>query len=175
MKGVEVMQDVNVIARYLVKSYEEYTQSNFEPSELKLQKLMYYVQKHSYALLGKKAFEGVFEGWTHGPVLRELRFFLEDGYTPLTATEENAISEDIKYVVGNVLSYYAEYEAWKLRNLSHEEYSWQQSRKGLHPDEPGKVPITDDDIIVDAQRLRLYDHEYDMYIDEFEDFEQEVM
>ena len=39
--------------------------------------------------------------------------------------------------------------------------------------EIGNREITPEDIIEDAKSIRLYDHVYDMYIDEFEDLNEE--
>lgn len=38
---------------------------------LKLQKLLYYVQAWSYGINKKPMFDGEFEAWIHGPVNRE--------------------------------------------------------------------------------------------------------
>ena len=39
---------------------------------LKLQKLLYYVQAWSYGINKKPMFDGEFEAWIHGPVNREI-------------------------------------------------------------------------------------------------------
>lgn len=154
------------IANYLINRYEKLTDSSFGNSELKLQKLMYYIQKHSYAFTGKPMFEEDFIGWVHGPVLRSLRHFFD-----LPNDRKNIIqlSEDEKYVIDNVIEEYGGFEPWKLRDISHSEKSWIKSRKNLNDDEKGERIIPKDDIIEDAKNIRLYDHIFDMYVDEFED------
>lgn len=69
------MATLKDLARYLVHSYEIFARSQFDHSELKLQKLMYFAQRESLALTGLPLFEEPFEGWIHGPVLPQLRFF----------------------------------------------------------------------------------------------------
>ncbi|MFY2152552.1 hypothetical protein ACOSZA_06315 [Mammaliicoccus sciuri] len=43
----------------------------------------------------------------------------------------------------------------------------------MNNNEMGNREITPEDIIEDAKCVRLYDHVYDMYIDEFEDLNEE--
>ena len=59
-------------------------------------------------------------------------------------------------------------------NLSHEELSWKNSRNGLNDSEVGNKIISKEDIKKDAEKVRVYDHQYDMYLDEFDDFNEEV-
>lgn len=49
----------------------------------------------------------------------------------------------------------------------------EKSRINLNNNEIGNREITPEDIIEDAKNIRLYDHVYDMYIDEFEDLNEE--
>ncbi|HDK8174624.1 TPA: hypothetical protein PT715_002740, partial [Staphylococcus aureus] len=50
---------------------------------------------------------------------------------------------------------------------------WLNSRKGLSANERGYRNLTIEDIKEDANKIRLYDYSYDMYIDEFEDLDEE--
>jgi len=49
----------------------------------------------------------------------------------------------------------------------------EKRRINLNNNEIGNREITPEDIIEDAKSIRLYDHVYDMYIDEFEDLNEE--
>lgn len=164
------MATVKDIASYLIYAYEKMTESKFEDGELKLQKLIYFAQRESIALTGEKLFNENIYGWVHGPVVEELRFFLEDNYEPY---EEDKLNVKEKYVIDNVLAQYSHYSAWYLRNLSHEEKCWKKARKGLLDNQPGYERIKDEDIFEDAKKVRIYDNLYDMYIDEFEDLNAE--
>jgi uncharacterized phage-associated protein len=165
------MSEVKKLAQYLVYAYEKYTSSHFENSELKLQKLMYLVQRESLALNGEVLFEEDIQGWVHGPVIPELRFFFENEYSAISLEELNELPESKKYIIDNVIDQYAKYETWSLRDLTHEEYSWRKSREGLNDTERGNNIIPVDNIKIDAQKVRQYDHLWGMYIDEFEDAE----
>lgn len=161
------------VAKYLIYAYEKVSNSRFETQELKLQKLMYFAQRESFALTGEELFPSDFEGWVHGPVLVELRYFFEEGYVPYNG-DSSALSETDKYIIESVINKYGQYDAWYLRDLSHEETSWQNSREGLEDGERGTKLISKDDIRKDAEKVRVYDHLYDMYLDEFDDFEEET-
>ena len=57
--------------------------------------------------------------------------------------------------------------------MSHKEVSWSKSRKGLLPGQRGSRTLDIEDIREDAQKVRPYDSLWDMYYDEFDDYEEE--
>ena len=46
------------------------------------------------------------------------------------------------------------------------------ARRGLGEKENGNRPLLLDDIREDAKKVRPYDHVWDMYYDEFDDFQE---
>ncbi|MCJ8008884.1 Panacea domain-containing protein [Lederbergia wuyishanensis] len=168
------MSEIRKLAQYLVYAYEKYTSSHFENSELKLQKMLYLAQRESLALYGETLYDEDIQGWVHGPVIPEIRFFFEDDYSPISTEEIEVLPEFKKYIIDNVIDQYAKYETWSLRDLTHEEYCWKKSREGLQDNEPGDKVISVDDIKVDAEKVRQYDHQWGMFLDEFEDDEGDV-
>lgn len=171
-KGGFKLKDVTLFARYLIHSYESYSRSLFENSEMKLQKLIYLAQRQSIALTGEILFQNDIQGWKHGPVVPELRYFLENGYTPY---EGEPLSETEKYIIDNVVNTYGMFEAWSLREMTHNELSWKNSRIGLNDEDSGCEVLKLEDIEKDAEKVRIFDHQYGMYLDEFEDFNEEVL
>lgn len=165
------MTKITEIAKYLIKSYEVNNNAEFEKSELKLQKLMYFAQREAIAITGEPLFEEQFEGWQYGPVLTDLRHYFEEDQSKITIN----LDETTKYIIDNTVTRYGKYEPWYIANLSHKETSWKNSRKGLSENEKGNNLIKLEDIKKDAENVRLYDHLYDMYIDEFEDADEENM
>lgn len=164
------MRNVKELASEMIKRYEKITKSNFGTSELKLQKLMYFLQRQSLALTGERLFEEEFIGWVHGPVLEDLRFFLEEP----SNQKESDLNENEKYLIDSIIAEYGKYSPWELREKTHEEISWINSRVGLAETESGYSSLKLSDIKKDAEKVRVYDPVYDMYIDEFEDIECEV-
>lgn len=162
------------VAQYLIYAYERFSNSRFETQELKLQKLMYFAQRESFALTGKELFQDDFEGWVHGLVLTSLRGFFEENYEPYDISK-STLCETEKYIIESVIRQYGRYDAWYLRNMSHGEQSWLNSRVGLTDNQIGNKIISKDDIKKDSEKVRIYDYQYDMYLDEFDDFEGEVL
>ena len=152
------------VAKYVLCKYKEI--SNEKLDEMKLHKLLYLIQRESFAIRNQKAFDGDFEGWKYGPVCKEVRnaFFAGEIFVPTTD-----ISYDVKYIANNVIIEYGALASWKLSELSHKECSWINARRGLSSDENGTTLLKIDDIKNDAAKVRPYDHLWDMYYDEFEE------
>ena len=68
---------------------------------------------------------------------------------------------------------YGSLASWKLSEISHKETSWLNSRQGLKNTENGSNPLKLSDIREDAKKIRPYDHVWDMYYDEFEDYDDQ--
>lgn len=160
------MDKIIDVAAYIVAKYKEMIHETLD--EMKLHKLLYFTQRESFAILGKPAFEGDFEGWKYGLVSREVRQDYEQGEF---LVETKNISDDIKYIVNNVLLEYGALASWKLSDLLHREISWLNSRAGLKDDENRSNIIQLVDIQKDSEKVRPYDPVWDMYYDEFEDLD----
>lgn len=162
------MERIIDVAQYI---YDEYKRQSGEViDEMKLHKLLYFVQRESLAISNEPLFEETFEGWKYGPVSKEVRW----SYTPkgINYADKRKLSAESAYIVKNVILQYGVLASWKLSQLSHSEISWKNSRKGLGEDENGSKPISIDDIRRDAEKIRPYDALYDMYYDEFDDMEE---
>jgi gp27 len=159
------MEKIINVAQYIFNEYKRVTEEIID--EMKLQKLLYFSQRETFAILNQPLFNEVFEGWKYGPVSREVRtVFTEDG---INAQTEDIKSES-KYIINNIIQEYGALASWKLSALTHKETSWLNSRKGLKKEENGNVEIKMEDIKEDAKKVRPYDYMWDMYYDEFEDY-----
>lgn len=102
-----------------------------EISNLKLQKLVYYAQGFSLALLGEPLFDEPIEAWMHGPVVPGLYHrFNKYGSNPIPPSSEfdvSVLSRDQKRLIEEVFDVYGQYSAWKLRQLTHEEDPWRDN------------------------------------------------
>ncbi|AHM74329.1 MULTISPECIES: Panacea domain-containing protein [Yersinia] len=100
-------------------------------SNLKLQKLVYYAQGFSLALLGRPLFEEPIEAWMHGPVVPELYHKYKDNGTqalPVPADVDfSKYSDDEKELLDEVYKIYGQFSAWKLRNMTHDENPWKET------------------------------------------------
>lgn len=158
------MEKILDVAQYIFEKYKKETGKIID--EMKLQKLLYFAQRESFAITGERLFDGDFEGWRLGPVSREVRnVYTQEGIYANTSD----ISEKCAYIVNNVILEYGQYASWKLSELSHNEISWTNARKGLKESQYGDKKLLLEDIKKDAEKVRPYDHVWDMYYDEFED------
>jgi uncharacterized phage-associated protein len=115
-------------------------------SNLKLQKLLYYVQGWTPGLYGNPAFYERVEAWVHGPVVPaafyEYRHF---GWNPIDVPAEPvSLSEQEKSHISNVLDIYGKFSATQLESFSHEEDPWIEARRGLDATAISRNVITQD-------------------------------
>lgn len=151
-------------AAYVVRKYAEMSGERID--EMKLHKLLYFIQRESFAVTGAPAFNGDFEGWKYGPVCREVRTNFCNGEILCPTVD---ISDELKYIANNVICEYGTLATWKLSELSHRDTSWKNARRGLSATDNGSIVLKLEDIQKDAEKVRPYDHMWDMYYDEFED------
>lgn len=161
------MESIVDVAQYI---YEEYKRQSGESiDEMKLHKLLYLTQRESIALTNEPMFPEHFEGWKYGPVCREVRVnYTEDG---MNMQDIRKISLENAYIAKNIILQYGALASWKLSQISHDELSRKNSRKGLQPNDNENIIISMEDIRKDAENVRPYDSVWDMYYDEFDDAE----
>jgi len=104
-------------------------------SNLKLQKLLYYVQGWSLALFGKASFYEEVQAWVHGPVVPAAFYeYKHFRWNPISipAEEIPMDSKELEHIQ-NVLNVYGDLSATQLESISHEESPWIDARRGLDP------------------------------------------
>ena len=164
------MSSILDIAQWIYEEYKRETKETID--EMKLHKLLYFAQRECLAITDEPLFTGRMEGWVHGPVSPDVRkhFSKEQGITAPTS-KLNPMEERI---IRNVIAEYGYLASWKLRDLSHKERSWKNSREGLSMQDRGNKTISIDDIKEDAKSIRPFDHTWGMFYDEFDDYEGEL-
>ncbi len=104
-------------------------------SNLKLQKLVYYAQGFVMALTDKKLFDEPIEAWEHGPVVRCLYGkYKDNGSAAITRTENLEYPHLLQYpeimeILDEVYQVYGQFSAWKLRNMTHNETPWLDTKR----------------------------------------------
>jgi uncharacterized phage-associated protein len=119
-------------------------------TQLKLYKLVYYAQAWSLVFRGRPLFDGEIQAWINGPVPVDLRSKYRthgDNLLPLPEPE-NAVNhsftlETVK-VLDLVWSYYGQFSASKLWNLTHTESPWLEARGNLPPDASSTETISEE-------------------------------
>jgi len=127
------MPDVIDVANYILEiSREGADDGEYELiSHMKLQKLVYFCQGYSLALLGKPLFPEAIEAWQHGPVCPKLYHILKGyGPSPITASidpDKIMLEEQDRQLVRMVYGVYGQYSASRLRKMTHEEGPWKST------------------------------------------------
>ncbi len=121
-------------------------------SNLKLQKLLYYIQAWHLAFFKKKAFDGEFQAWIHGPVNRDIYDLYKDSmylYSEMSLDDIDddknieTLDNDLKMHVDAILDGYAKFSAIQLEVMTHSEEPWLEARKGYSPNERCERPISE--------------------------------
>lgn len=161
------MECVLDVAQFVFDEYRRVSGERID--EMKLHKLLYLAQRESIAILGRPLFSEDLEGWKYGPVSVDVRMrFGKDGIEAHT----KEIGLNAAYILKNVILEYGQIASWKLSEMTHQELSWLNARKGLASNENGNKVLRLDDIKKDAEKVRPYDHVWDMYYDEFDDLQE---
>lgn len=135
------MTPASDIAKYILKFFQEREDLI---TNLKLQKLLYYVQGWHLGLYGEKAFPEPLEAWIHGPVQpRVYEEYKKFRWSPiLDEIDAPEMSEVLKQHIEEVLEVYGTETAYSLERMTHQEAPWKLARKGLQPDMPSTARIT---------------------------------
>ena len=157
------MEKILNVAQYIIDSYKRITDEDID--ELKLHKLLYFSQRESLAVMGTPLFEENLEGWVHGPVSPSVRSHFELGIG-ITVSTDN-LSDTSKTIVDSVMNRYCQFASWKLRELSHNEVSWINSRNGLLPNERGNNILSIDDIRKDSEKVDIPNELFDISLEPY--------
>lgn len=105
-------------------------------SNMKLQKLLYYAQGFSLAILGKPLFNEDFEAWEYGPVIRKIyEEYRSYGDKALPKPENftfDPYSEEEKKLFDEIYDAFGQYSAWALSEMTHQTAPWRNAaRNGI--------------------------------------------
>lgn len=143
------MEKVLNVASYISQRYM--AEFGIRIDEMKLHKLLYFVQRECLVQLGEPMFEAKFKAWKYGPVMLDIRQHYKDN--DLTKSLSPDASEKYKSVFDKVFSQYAPKKSWSLSTLTHGEYSWKKAREGYSPYESCDVDMDVADIRKDAEKI----------------------
>ena len=95
-------------------------------TNLKLQKLLYFVQAICLMVFGKKAFPEKILAWSYGPVVKEVYQQYKQNHAGEISSETNVknISSGLYKIIDEVINSYGSIEANKLIDFTHEEEPW---------------------------------------------------
>jgi len=119
------------VAQYILTLSEE--ESGDGISNLKLQKLLYYVQGFHLAIKGSPLFGDEIKAWQHGPVIPDVYHEYKEfgsGYITKKADDVSDVEDnsDVKEIIDEVFQVYGQFSAWKLREMTHQEPPWTKTQ-----------------------------------------------
>lgn len=127
------------IARYILTWF--YDNDEFI-SNLKLQKLLYYIQGHCLGMFSHPCFNDTIQAWKHGPVVptvyRKFSSYAGGSIIYFDRYNQGEINENIEELIDDVLEHYGEYETWDLVDMTHREGPW----RGCYVDGMPDIEIT---------------------------------
>ncbi|MEJ0104036.1 MAG: type II toxin-antitoxin system antitoxin SocA domain-containing protein [Bacteroidota bacterium] len=101
-------------------------------SNLKLQKLLYYMQGYHLAFFGERLFEDKLEAWMYGPVVPGVYHRFKDngsfGISLDTATyKEIELTPEEEDMFAQVMREYGKFSAIRLMEMTHDETPWKEA------------------------------------------------
>lgn len=122
--GLTVYYDVMDVAAYIVGYSIE---QEMPVSNLKLQKLLYYVQAYFLVHKGRACFREEIEHWRHGPVVRdvyyEYKVYFNDKITSQIEYNDEFDLND-RRCIEEVVDSYKNYGPWQMVDKTHNEEPW---------------------------------------------------
>lgn len=120
------------ISKFVLNYYRD---RNIAISNLKLQKLLYFIQAECLKQLNVPCFKDDIQAWKHGPVVPDV-YFNYNSYLagPILSTlpPKEEISANKQAIIINVLDKYKNTLPWDLVEITHKQESW---KKMYRPDE----------------------------------------
>ncbi|WP_426094058.1 Panacea domain-containing protein [Flavobacterium sp. DSR2-3-3] len=144
------MKNINQICDYVILRLKQ--EEDMPLSNIKLQKLLFYIQAWHLAFKKVKLFNGDFQAWVHGPVNRQIydRFnsskylYSEINITDIQDLEVIAKLTDEEILhINKVLEVYAPYSGVDLEEMTHKEEPWISARNGYAANERCEEVIDD--------------------------------
>ena len=157
------------VADYIIWSSHE---SGSFISNLKLQKLLYYIQAWHLAVFQRPLFPEKFQAWLRGPAIPEI-YERYQGYRWRNIDEEVKPPDlDARTVafLEEVLKEYGPLDARRLEQLACQEDPWLAARGGIAIDEPSTATIDEETMGV-YYRYRLSEAELRDMLREYETME----
>ena len=125
------MHSAHDIAKYFISLVDEDAGDSI--SNLKVQKLLYYAQGFHLAMFGTPLFPEAIKAWVHGPVVPQVWHQYKEfgsGPIPVEAASLSKYSQKTQKFLDEVYSVYGQFTASRLRDMTHNEPPWKNTRQG---------------------------------------------
>lgn len=130
------------VAKYIIKRCNK---NSIIISNLKLQKILYFIQAEFLVATGMPCFEEVIEAWDFGPVVPDVYYkYRVYGSASIPCVDNNeylAINESDINMLNEIIDECAQYSAYQLVNITHRQDPWINAYKPWY-----KMPISNESI-----------------------------
>lgn len=156
MKQIRTL-DVNIVTDVVIDKMNDYSGKSLL-SNLKLQKILYYLQAWCLGIHGKELFNGSIQAWIHGPVCVEVYNRFRDTkwlYSEMLKSDIlnpepiQHLNKDEDEFINFVLENYGRFSGAELEAMTHNESPWIEAREGYGPNDRCDVQISND-------KMKLY-------------------
>lgn len=113
------------VSNFFITLFNSFEEDN-DLTNMKINKLLYFAQGHSYERFNRALFNDVIEAWANGPVINSVYQNLKhnEGNTvskTIGEYNQNIFSEEETELLLDVAREYGKYSAATLRNVTHQE------------------------------------------------------
>ena len=119
------------LSNYVISLFEE---RKVPVTNLKLQKVLYYIQGYFYKHFGKAAFSDELYNWQYGPVVPVVYYeYNDNGSAPLKSRlfcEDPSISDNEKKLIVSIVDKCAGIATSRLVSMTHSENPWKSAGSG---------------------------------------------
>lgn len=123
--------DAIFLSNYVISLFEEQKAS---VTNLKLQKVLYYIQGYFYKRFGKAAFSAEIYNWQYGPVVPVVYYeYNDNGSAPLKSRmffDDCEIAECEQALIKSVVEKCADISTSRLVSMTHSENPWKTAGAG---------------------------------------------
>jgi uncharacterized phage-associated protein len=136
--GSHMPTSAHTVAEFIVQS------AGTPISNLKLQKLLYYIQGWHLGIYGTPAFSEEIQAWVHGPVVPAIfQKYRDFKWNPIEVNQQEVnLDSELSTHTRAILASYGRFSAAQLEALSHTEAPWIEAREGFAPQEPSHTAIS---------------------------------
>ena len=123
------------VAKYLIylasRGFVGDSQEREGITNLKLQKMLYFVQAYCLAKLNRPLFSDNIEAWEYGPVVPTIyRKYKKNGSNPIISEEDkSSLAEEDKVIVQKIWNIFGGYSASRLVDITHAHIPWKKANK----------------------------------------------
>lgn len=134
------------VARYLIRlCTPTETEDVDHLGNMRLQKLLYYVQAWHLATTGARLFANQIQAWRDGPVVPDAYYSFKDHGVVIRASagaDPDTLVDSQKAFIRAVWNKYKMYSTFALRDMTHREKPWIDAWGDLPPNAIGSTEIT---------------------------------